>query len=241
MIYNGEHSVIFGDKHSWKDWHLVPSTRPVFNPPPVKTNYIDIPGSNGVLDLTEVLTGYPLYENRQGSIEFIVANNYGRWSERYTEIMAYLHGKKLQARLVDDQYWMYEGRFNVNEWKSDPNYSLITIDYDVYPFKREPNSSLEKWKWDPFSFVDGVIRNYASIAVNGSYTLFIPGTQDYTIPTIIASGIGGSGLTVRVNNTTYTLKNGNNSFPQMVIKEAGATLVFTGNGTVSVDFRGGKF
>ena len=58
------HSITFGDKNTWDDWHLIPSKRPSFNPPNVKSQYVDIPGGNGVLDLTESLTGYPLYNTR---------------------------------------------------------------------------------------------------------------------------------------------------------------------------------
>ena len=77
------HSITFGDRNTWDDWHLIPSTRPLFNPPDAKTHYVDIPGANGQLDLIESLTGYPLYENRTGSIEFYVANGYEDWAVLY--------------------------------------------------------------------------------------------------------------------------------------------------------------
>ena len=57
--------------NTWDDWHMLPTARPMFTPPDVKTNYIDIPGGNGSLDLTEALTGYPLYSNRTGSLNFV--------------------------------------------------------------------------------------------------------------------------------------------------------------------------
>ena len=70
------HSVNFGDKNTWDDWKLVPSNRPVIDPPTQKTNYIDIPGADGSLDISTALTGYPVYNDRVGSIEFIVMNDY---------------------------------------------------------------------------------------------------------------------------------------------------------------------
>lgn len=125
------HSVTFGSMNSWDNWHLIPTSRPVFNPPDVKEQYVDIPGGNGVLDLTDTLNGQVTYGNRNGSMEFIVAtdskyNNqgdlrdkYGQWQDRYMTIANYLHGKKLRAVLEDDPYWYYEGRFKINQWKSD--------------------------------------------------------------------------------------------------------------------------
>lgn len=58
------------------DWRLVPASRPLFNPPAQKVKTLDIPGGDGVIDLSQALTGYPVYQNRTGSIEFIVMNDF---------------------------------------------------------------------------------------------------------------------------------------------------------------------
>lgn len=139
------HSITFGDKNSWDDWHLVSSSRIIFNPPSVKTRYVDIPGADGQLDLTDALSGRPAYGNREGTIEFIVINGYGQWQERYSEIMTYLHGKKMRAVLEDDPNYYYEGRFSVDSWNSDETWSRIVISYNVDPYKHSlttPESSL---------------------------------------------------------------------------------------------------
>ena len=70
------HSITFGDKNTWDDWHLIPSTRPLVNPPSRKKNTVDIPGADGSLDLSNVVSGHPVYENRSGSFEFIVENGF---------------------------------------------------------------------------------------------------------------------------------------------------------------------
>ena len=138
------HSITFGEKNTWDDWHLVPSSRPLFAPPAVKSKYVEIPGANGAIDLTDALTGAPLFENRQGSIDFIVVNGYGEWQERYSEILMYLHGKKMRAVLEDDPGYYYEGRFALDEWRSEPNWSSVTISYNVYPYKRSISTDEEK-------------------------------------------------------------------------------------------------
>lgn len=58
------HSITIGDKNTWDDWHLIPATRPLFNPPTVKENMVNIPGGDGVLDLTASLAGRPTYNNQ---------------------------------------------------------------------------------------------------------------------------------------------------------------------------------
>ena len=127
------HSITIGGKNTWDDWRLVPASRPVFNPPAQKVKTLEIPGGDGVIDLSQSLTGYPVYQNRTGSIEFIVMNDFKPWHMAYSDIMDYLHGQKLRAVLEDDPEYFYEGRFTVNVWKSEKDWSRITIDYDVGP------------------------------------------------------------------------------------------------------------
>lgn len=240
MYYNGEHSVTFGEKNTWDDWHLIPSSRPVFNPPEFKSNYVDIPGGYGVLDLSEALTGYPLYGNRTGSMEFIVANGYLRWEEAYSNIANYLHGQFLKAVLEDDKGFYYEGRFTVNQWKSDEHWSTITIDYDVFPFKMELTTSAEKWLWDPFNFETGIIRNYSELKVSGTLNLTIPGRSMFVSPEITVDSDDGSGMNVQINGETYHLTDGLNVVPNISFGSGNTVLKFTGKGTVTVNYRGGS-
>ena len=154
-----EHSITIGSKNTWEDWHLQPSSRPVVAPPNQKTNFIDIPGSNGHLDLSEVPMGYPVYENRTGSWEFIVVNGYRDWDLVYSDIMNYLHGRTMQVILDDDPGYYYEGRLTVSNWTSntDGTWSTIEISYNLGPFKYSVINSLDDWLWDPFDFENDVI------------------------------------------------------------------------------------
>lgn len=238
--FNLYHSITFGDKNTWDDWHLIPTSRPLFNPPNVKTQYVDIPGSYGTLDLSESLTGYPLFENREGSNEFIVHNGYWDWSTAYSTIMNYLHGQTMRAILEDDKDFYYEGRFAVNEWKSDEHWSIITIDYNVYPFKKEMFSGIEDWLWDPFNFETGIIRNYKNLEVDGTLNVVIGARNEFVTPIIKATITGGNSLSVLFDGETYELKNGDNVIPEIIIGNVEKTLTFTGNGTVNIDYRGGS-
>lgn len=139
--------------NTWDDWHIVASTRPVITPPSPKTKFVDIPGGNGTLDLTEVLTNSVTYNDRTGDIEFIVLNpnisvleydvdnlpklnpDYGRWAEVYSMIMNSIHGQSVQLRLADDKDVYYGGRVWINQWRSNKEYSTITISYNLYPYK----------------------------------------------------------------------------------------------------------
>lgn len=167
-------------KNTWRDWHLVPTSRPTFSMPSVKTSYIDIPGSNSVLDLTTALTGYLKYGNRQGSFEFLVIGedragaSYGEWYERYSEIATWLHGHLCQIVLDDDQMFYYEGRMSVSEWKSDPHWSLITFNYNVKPFKMSINKYASNWFWDTLAFGTKI-----PIETSSDVNVWLPYYRDY--------------------------------------------------------------
>lgn len=232
--------VTFGTKHSYRDWGLLLKSRPVISPPSPKTVYVDIPGSDGVIDLTESLTGDVKFDNRTIKCEFVVLDARNRWSDIYSEIMDYLHGQRMKVRLDEDPTYYYEGRLQVNEWKSDKVTSTITIEGDVEPYKMEMFSSLEDWEWDSFNFETGIIRDYKEIRVDESLTFMIEGRRKSVVPSFTVVSDDGSGLQVRFNGTTYDLPDGTSRVLNIVIKNGTNTLYFTGNGTVSIDYRGGR-
>lgn len=231
------HSITFGDKNTWDDWHLIPKTRPLFNPPSVKTYVIDIPGGNGSLDLTESLTGYPTYKNRTGSWDFYVQNGFKDWATLYSEIMEYLHGQRMRVVLEDDPEYYYEGRFAVNTWKSDSYWSTISIDYDVNPYKRHYLPAGDDWLWDTFSFEDGEIRSYDMLPVDGTLTLTIEGGIMPAPPIIIASA---EGMSVSMNGNTYALEKGTNYIAELAIQKGQNALTFTGTGSITVKYERGR-
>lgn len=249
-LYEGKHSALFlndaqfaelkssGYKtlhnHTWEDWHLIPSSRPVIATPKIKEKNIDIPGAYGKIDLSEVLTGYVLYDNRSGSLNFLVDNDHVNWTTEHEMLAQALHGRRLKMILLDDMEFYYEGRFSLNEWKSDPERSTIVINYDLEPFKHPIYSSDEDWLWDPFDFEKGVIRTIKDETVDGTREILCPnGGQNGITPTINCS----SAMIVVYNGGTYNLPAGESS---MITLTSGDTyMTFTGNGTVSITYRGG--
>lgn len=240
------HSIIFGSKNTWADWYLIPASRPVFNPPTPKTKFVDIPGADWHMDLSSVLTGDIAYGPREGSFEFIVDNgqlsDYKAeiWPELYSEIMDYLHGQVIQAMLEDNPDYYYEGRFSVNEWRSDPHNSKIVIDYNVAPYKYEATSSLEDWIWDSFSFESGIIREYKDLRIDDSLTFNVIGRRMSVVPTFIVESDDGKGLKVEFNGVTYDLPDGTTRLLNVRTIEGNNILTFTGKGKISIDYRGGR-
>jgi hypothetical protein len=176
VSYDGVHSILIGDFvngtfdesgfiDTWKDLHLIPTSVPVIQPPPLKTSTVEVPGSNGIVDMTEILVGRPLYQNRTGSIDFYIDNSaddynsHGqyRWDYAYDLLLNTLHGFRKKVILTDARSFYYEGRVSVNSYKSDKLTGTITLDYDLDPFKMMLFTTTERWKWNPFDFAEGKI------------------------------------------------------------------------------------
>ena len=146
-----------------KDWYIVPLGRPVINPPMQKRQTIDIPGANGILDLSNSLTHYPVFENRTGQILFAVLNEKPGydWLTVYTKMMKFLQGNPVKMFLEDDPKWFYEGQVWVDNWDSrnDGTWSEVTLGYDLQPYRRSIYASIDDWLWDPFNFELDVVQD----------------------------------------------------------------------------------
>lgn len=228
--------VLFGSKHSYDEWGLLLAERPIISPPKVKSNYIDVPYANGKLDATEMF-GDIKYDDREIKMKFVVKDDRKKWSEIYSSIQDFLHGQKMKIIFDEDTSYYYEGRCEVDDWASSKVHSTIVINATVYPYKLERFTSLEAWKWDSFNFETDIIRDYADIVVDGSYSLEIKGRRMQVIPTFTCSG---SSLEVEFEGNTYTLPLGTSQVLNIVLKEGFNTLTFKGNGVVSVLYQGGR-
>lgn len=149
FVYNGEHAIEISGINTWDKWKMAPTSRPFVSPPSVKEEYVNVPGADGQLDYTEVLTGKPRYANRTGSWQFIVENGHFNWPELYSDILNTLHGKKHKIVLVDDPDYYYQGRLSVSGQFGAQDFSTVNIGYNLDPFKYPTGSTAtEQWKWD---------------------------------------------------------------------------------------------
>ncbi len=191
------HSVNFGSKNSYSDWHLVPDSRPVIAMPEVKTNYIEVPGASGTLDMSESLTGYPVYNDRSGSMKFHVLNDYQEWQVLHQEIANYLHGKTIDISLEDDPNYYYTGRVVMAEWISNNNastpWSDITFNYTLEPYK---------YWYD--EFVKTKQSNVTNFSVDFSDESI---GRMPEVPSFVVRNLGASGIDITLTNPELNINN----------------------------------
>ena len=225
-FYRGEHSVIFDHYHSWNDWHLIPSTPPVIPPPKPRTNYVTIPGTSGQIDASELASGFPLYEPRSGSLQFIYLPEFGSSRKMYEDILNAIHGRRIKVILTDDPDYYYEGRVSVNEYGISKEYSGFTFDYSFNPFKL--STRLEP--------------GFSNIQVDGSKVLHISaGTSPMRInPVVTSDAAFDAVLTDRDGNEkSFTIVAGSYRYPGFILGPGPNTLTLSGNGTITIEVRKG--
>jgi hypothetical protein len=211
-------------------------------PPDVQTEFIDIPGMDGRLDATQALDGIVHYKDRDYEQDFLIVDPEADWHSIYSNLLNYLHGRKMKAVFDDDPLWYYEGRLSVGEPKADEaGYIIIPIEGTLKPYKYSViDSTDENWLWDPFDFENGVIRVYKNLLIDGPTTITVIGSQMPVVPTIRVVSENGDGMRVTFNGVTYQLVDGSNRIPAMTIEGHEYDLVFDGLGFVSIYYREGS-
>ena len=109
------------------------------SPPEPKTYTVDIPGGDGVIDLTQTLTGDVAYKNRQQTFPFMVVNP-DSFERVKTDVSNFLHGKSFDYQMTMDPGYTYHGRFTVTEYGhtlySYPGLvGIFSIKIDAEPYK----------------------------------------------------------------------------------------------------------
>lgn len=255
VSYYGAHSVTFevnGERrHTWDDWRLVPVSGAIPIPaiPQPKTNFKDIPGSDGQLDYTEVLAGLK-YQMRQGSWDFYVIWNGTPWSDRYSQILQFIQGKRCKIILDDDPMYYLTGRVAVNTVKPAETYATITFDYVVDPYRYPLFGTFEyDWPWNNL-IIDGSNTTdfygdktidfgniiYGIFDVDNIKERTLINSKDEFVPVSITVS---SDMTLIYYDEEYDLFSGPNN-EVIKIPPGDSVISIRGNGRVSIDYGLGK-
>lgn len=225
--------VTIGDKHS-SEFNLILVSKTI-SAPEVQTKKVSVPGRNGDINLSTVLTGDVRYKNRSITMKFINKDvKYDDIPIWKSEIENYLHGQKMRIVFDDDPAFYYYGSLNVEPVSYD-GVAQITIKADVDPYKYSITTSEEDWLWDPFDFEQSVINETADLVVDGSLEVSIIAGKKWDNPIVISD----SDMTVAFKGSTYQIKAGSQVMYDIILEEGENILTFTGNGKVTINYVGG--
>lgn len=209
--------VIFNnEKSAYDDWNIVLTKAEIPLPTP-KTSIVDIKGADGVIDLSEVLTGDVLYNNRTMKLTFEMLNDNDYYS-LITEISNYLHGKMVTVTLNNDEDYYYAGRATINQWECVKRKGTIVITVDCEPYKY------------------AVIETVRTVSVIGkTKTITLINNRKRVCPILNVTGT----ITLTIDSVDYNLAEGKQQLSNFILVEGNNTIKISGNGTITITYRQG--
>lgn len=206
--------VRLGNYHSYDDFNLILTQKTIGTPSP-KTETIDIPGGDGVLDLTEFF-GEVKYTNRQLSFEFSTIVPKEEFMELFSRVQNAIHGQKMQIVLDDDSEWFYFGRITVSEWKADKNIGKFTIDCDCEPYKTRLGDT------EIFQMVEGTETK-----------VILPNGRKTVVPLIEITG----NVNLTYGENFWALSAGIYELPALILQNGDNEILVGGTGTATFTYR----
>lgn len=135
MAYDYAKGVTIGGKHTYRDLGLVlVDGSEKIGLPEIQTYNIEVPGRDGLLDLTEALNGEVAYKNRECSWQFADAREYGERTAALVELANMLHGRKLAFKLDDRPEYTGTGRFTAEIGENRRGYTVLNVKADCEPY-----------------------------------------------------------------------------------------------------------
>ena len=209
VIFNNEKSAFY-------DWNIVLTKAEIPLPTP-KTYTVDIKGADGVLDLTETLTGDVQYNNRQIKLTFEMMDDTD-YSTFLSDITNYLHGHTIKFTLNNDECYYYTGRASISDWECVKRKGKIVIQVDCEPYKY------------------AVIETVRTVNVtNQTKTVTLSNSRKRVCPTLTVTGT----ITLTINGVDYNLAEGKQQLINFRLVEGNNVVKVSGNGTLTVNYRQG--
>lgn len=125
------------------DWTL---TSWSLSAPAARTNLVTVPGRDGALDLSFLLTdGVPVYDTRELVVELETsAGTRADREAKITDIVNELSGRRLTILFPDDATHTMTGRFSVARKYNDDAHAAVTVTAICDPWKE---STTEETEW----------------------------------------------------------------------------------------------
>lgn len=214
-----ERCFLFGNFNTWNDWELLLTGKTDLEQPTVKTNYVEIEGMNGSLDLSEALTGEPTYEDRTFSASFCACDSsYEDRRALLSSIISAIHGRKMKIVEPDDPNHYLYGRVSVTNVNHTVSYSDFSVEMRCDPWRYEHEETVQIIPVSSDAPVDVPICNGGRKTVCPDIT--VSGQVTFTCCGVTSEATDGS-----YKVTTFKLYQGEN------------VIQVSGSGTLTLTYR----
>lgn len=123
----------FGGVHSYRHLNLIQQQVEV-DPAEPKLNLIDIPGADGLKDLSEQPAGRVVYNNRAVVWTFALYPEDLDWYAKQRQVSNALNGRLCRITLDDNPRYYLIGRLTVKKYNRDKTLRQITVEATCLPY-----------------------------------------------------------------------------------------------------------
>jgi phage-related protein len=208
--------ITFGTTHTYKDLGLILGKKEI-GAPSVKKNEVDIPGADGVLDMTDFF-GEPKYENVKHKFEFSAAVPHDEALALFSRVKNTLHGKKQRIILDDDPAFFYVGRCSVSSYTDEKGIGKLSIECDCEPYKYKLN------------------KTTVTQAISGTQAITLTNGRKRAVPTITTT----AAMTIIFGSGSWTTNAGTFTIPELELVEGANLVEVIGTGNITFTWQEGE-
>ena len=206
----------FGTKWAHADYGLLVAPYAIPMPEP-QTNFVEIPGRDGALDLSEAF-GTVRYADR-----VIPLTLYCRapFDTLISAFAADVHGRRMNVIFDRDPTFYYDARITIEDVERHWGYCELSLECRTKPYKLEQ------------------FETAITVLPTGSATVTLTNTRMPVVPIITTSAV--MTLTFSIGGVVYTinLSTGSHIVPSFVLIEGDTEIGITGTGRITFTYRKG--
>ena len=206
-----------GGFHTWRDFHAVIQNSDIVGSPTPNTNYVDVPGGNGHIDLTEALTGDVTYSNRTLTFELAMKTMPSLWPQLTKKIYNALHGKAVQVILDEEPSHYFYGRVTVESSARSQIAGQVNISVDCVPYRYE------------------IEETNVTFTGTGEWQCVLSNDRMWVVPAITAT----KACSMVYGSSIISLEEGEQKIADFILKEGDTQLYIFGDASLTFRYRKG--
>lgn len=216
-----ETGISFADIHSFYDLDLILSAVDI-SPAKPKTTYVDIPGADGSIDLTEAL-GDVRFSDRTHKFT-LTMNPMGdlsesAWEAKKTALCNALNGRACRITLDKDPDYYWIGRLTVDSFKSNKRIRQFVVSARVKPYKYKQTETVVSVE------LPGGVKNVT--------------LRNSRLPVCPVITCTDDNAEIIFNGNTYKLSAGSHKVLDIRLTEGDNEMTVSGTGQVSFTYQEG--
>ena len=206
----------FGTKWAHADYGLIVAPYAIPMPEP-QTNFVDIPGRDGALDLSEAF-GIVRYADRIISLTLYARAPFDALTSVFA---ADVHGRRMNVIFDRDPTFYYDARVTLVDVERHVGYCELSLECRAKPYKLEH------------------FETTITFLPAGNATVTLTNTRMPVVPTITVSAEMTLTFTIAGVGYTINLAAGSHIVPSLVLTDGETEIDITGTGSITFTYRKG--